>query len=72
VDDEASAVRAAAATPLVYGATILVTNTISLQLYSELDAGGNTVGHRVRYSRSDGNGVIETDVMLAQAQEEPT
>lgn len=72
VDDEASAVRAAVATPLVYGATILVTNTISLQLYSELDAGGNTVGHRVRYSRSDGNGVIETDVMLAQAQEEPT
>lgn len=72
VDDEASAVRAAVAAPLVYAATILVTDTISLQLYSELDAGGNTVGHRVRYSRSDGNGVIETDVMLAQAQEEPT
>ena len=63
---------ASAPMSLDYAATLLVTNTISLQLYAERDPSGTIVSHRVRYSRTDGNGTIETDVMLAQTQTMPS
>ena len=54
--------------PLPIAATLAASAQISLELFGEFDQSNKIIGHRVRYIRSDANGVVRTDVMLAPTQ----
>ena len=55
--------------PPAYAGSILPSANDSLQLYGTYDGDGALTGHQLRYTRTDGEGRLATDVMLGPISE---
>ncbi len=55
--------------PPAYAASILPSASDSLQLYGSYDGDGALIGHQLRYTRTDGEGLLIADVMLGPITE---
>jgi hypothetical protein len=58
--------------PLPIVATLVASAQVSLELFGQFDQSGKLLGHRVRYVRTDDQGDVITDVMLALVERRPT